>query len=271
MKKIGFIGYGSMGKVILDGFLLSGTLKPYEVIISNRTRSKLDHLKNKYPEIEIAENNTITSMKSNLLFIMVGTSDVKDVLEEIKKYTSENTHLVYISAALTIKNVNGIFKGKISKVMPSLTSKVLEGVTLICHNSEVTEVEGKYLNTLFNSIGISKVINEQDFDVGADITSCSPAFIAQIFMEFAKTASLNSGFSTEETEDMVIKTLYGTSKLLSEGMRFENLISLVATKGGITEEGLKVLDEDIPVTFKKLFSTTIKKHDTIKSELKEHY
>jgi pyrroline-5-carboxylate reductase len=271
VKKIGFIGYGSMGKVILDGFLLSGVIKPCEVIISSRTGSKLDPLKEEYPEIEIAENNTITSMKSNLLFLMVGTSDVKDVLEEIKEFTSDNTHLVYISAALTMDNVHGIFKGKISKVMPSLTSKVLEGVTLICHDSAVTKAEGEYLKFLFNSIGISKVINEQDFDIGADITSCSPAFIAQIFMEFARIASKNSGFSIEETEEMVIKTLYGTSKLLSEGMGFENLISSVATKGGITEEGLKVLYEEIPQTFNKLFSTTIKKHETIKSKLEEHY
>ena len=271
MKKIGFIGYGSMGKVILEGFLLSGVIKPYEVIISSRTISKLDHLKNEYPDIEIADNNIDISKKSNLIFLMVGTSDIKDVIEEIKEFTSENTHLVYISAGLTMDNVSGIFNGKITKVMPSLTSKVHEGVTLICHNSDVTEAEGEYLNSLFNSIGTAKVINEQDFDVGADITSCSPAFIAKIFMEFAKTASMNSGFSIEETEEMVIKTLYGTSKLLSEGMGFQNLIALVATKGGITEEGVKVLDDDIPSTFNKLFSTTIKKHNTIKSELKEHY
>ena len=272
MKKIGFIGYGSMGKVILNGFLLSGILKPYEVVISTRTGSKLDNLKDKYPELEIAPNNTVTSIKSNLLFLMVGTSDVKNVLEEINEFTSENTHLVYISAALTIEAVNGIFKGKISKAMPSLTSKVLEGVTLICHNSAVTKPEAEYLNSIFNSIGVSKIINEEDFDVGADITSCSPAFFAQIFREFAKTASKNSGFSIEETEEMVIRTLYGTSKLLyDEKMNFEKLISSVATKGGITEEGLKVLEEEIPVTFKKLFSTTIKKHDKIKSELKEHY
>ncbi len=272
MKKIGFIGYGSMGKVILDGFLLSGIIKPYDVIISTRTKSKLDKLKEEYPEIEIAQDNTITSIKSDLLFLMVGTSDVKDVLEEINEFTSKDTHIVYISAALTIGNVNRIFKGKISKAMPSLTSKVLEGVTLICHNSAVTKTEGEYLNSLFNSIGISKVIDEQDFDVGADITSCSPAFIAQIFREFAKTAAMNSGFSIKETEEMVIKTLYGTSKLLSDGnMGFEELISLVATKGGITEEGLEVLNDEIPSTFNKLFSKTIKKHDTIKNELKEHY
>jgi pyrroline-5-carboxylate reductase len=272
VKKIGFIGYGSMGKVILDGFLLSGALKPYEVIISTRTESKLDNLKITYPEIEISKNNADTTMKSDLLFLMVGTSDVKDVIEEINEFTSENTHIVYISAALTMENVNGIFKGKLSKVMPSLTSQVLEGVTLICNNSAVTVEEGEYLKSIFNSIGVSKVINEQDFDVGADITSCSPAFIAKIFEEFAKTAAMRSDFSIEETEEMVIRTLYGTSKLLYEGsISFENLISLVATKGGITEEGLKVLDEDIPVTFNKPFGTTIKKHDTIRNELKEHY
>ena len=71
---------------------------------------------------------------------------------------------------------------------------------------------------------------------------------------------------------MVIKTLYGTSKLLyEENMDFQNLISSVATKGGITEEGIKVLDDEIPAIFNKLFSTTIEKHEIIKSELKEHY
>ena len=32
-------------------------IKPYEVIISTRTISKLNHLKKEYPEIEIANDN----------------------------------------------------------------------------------------------------------------------------------------------------------------------------------------------------------------------
>ena len=254
MKKIGFIGYGNMGRVILDGFLLSRVLKPYEVVVSTRTRSKLNDLKETYPEIEIAYDNRSIVSKSDLLFLFIGTSDVKDVLEEINELVSENTHIVYISAALTMENVYGVFNGKITKVMPSLTSKVFEGITLICHNSAVTTAEAKYINTLFNSIGEVKIIDEKDFDVGAEITSCAPAFISKICMEFAKTASRNSGFSIKETEDMVIKTLYGTSKLLYEkNMGFDELISSVATKGGITEEGIKVLDEEITKIFDELF------------------
>ncbi len=68
MKRMGFIGYGNMGKVILDAFILSGSLRPYEVIISTRTRSKLNNLKEKYPEIEIANDNSIIALKSNLIF-----------------------------------------------------------------------------------------------------------------------------------------------------------------------------------------------------------
>jgi pyrroline-5-carboxylate reductase len=272
LKKIGFIGYGSMGRVIINGFLFSKALKPDEVVISTRTESKLYDLKNNYPEIEISQDNCTTASKSNLLFLLVGTADVKDVLEEINEFTSEKTHIVYISAALTMDNVSGVFKGKITKVMPSLTSEVLEGVSLINHNPAVNNEEGEYINTLFSSIGDVKIIDESDFDVGADITSCSPAFIARICMEFARIASNNSGFSIDETEEMIIKTFYGTSKLLYEkNMSFENLISSVATKGGITEAGLKVLDDEIPGIFNKLFITTIKKHEIIKRELKEEY
>ena len=71
MKKIGFIGYGNMGRVILDGFLLSGVLKPYEVVLSTRTRSKLNDLKETYPEIEIAYDNSSIVLKSNLLFYLL--------------------------------------------------------------------------------------------------------------------------------------------------------------------------------------------------------
>ena len=76
---------GNMGRVILDGFLLSGVLKPYEVVVSTRTRSKLNDLKDTYPEIEITYDNSSIVLKSNLLFLFIGTSDVKGVLEEINE------------------------------------------------------------------------------------------------------------------------------------------------------------------------------------------
>ena len=87
-----------------------------------------------------------------------------------------------------MENVERMFKGKITKVIPSITSEVFEGVSLVCHNSAVNDDEADYINNLFSSIGNVKIIDEADFDVGTDITSSAPAFMARIFMEFARTA-----------------------------------------------------------------------------------
>jgi pyrroline-5-carboxylate reductase len=71
---------------------------------------------------------------------------------------------------------------------------------------------------------------------------------------------------------MVIKTLYGTAKLLNEkNMSFVKLINTIATKADITEEGLKVLDNELPEIFNELFGTLIKKHAIIQKDLKENY
>lgn len=272
MKKIGFIGYGSMGSVILNGFLDSGMLKPFNITVSTRTRSKLTEFEKNYPEVEIAQDNIQTAQNSDIIFLFTGTSDVKKVIEEIKTYLSEKTHLVYISAALGMDMVGTIFDGKITKVIPSVTSEVHEGVSLICHNKSVSIEESDFVDNLFRTVGDVKIVEEADLDVGADITSCSPAFIAKIFQEFSIEASNNSTFSREEAEKMIISTLYGTSKLLYEkGYGIDDLISAVATKGGITEEGVKILDSELPELFNKLFKTTIKKHQIIRKELKEQY
>ena len=268
MAKIGFIGYGSMGNMIINGLLSTNALNPDQILISNRTKSKLDSLKKEYPQIEIAENNPYLSSKCEKIFLFVGTSAVKEVIEDIMANISEKSHIIYIAAALTIENVESVFKGKITKVIPSLTSEVREGVSLICHNEKVTKKEAEFVNNLFNSISTVKIIEEENFQVGSDLTSCAPAFIAKIFMEFAKKGAKNSSISQKEAEDMAIKTFYGTAKLLHDkNMSFEELITRVATKGGITEEGIKVLDKDLPHLFDELFKTTLKKHEEIKSNL----
>jgi pyrroline-5-carboxylate reductase len=48
---------------------------------------------------------------------------------------------------------------------------------------------------------------------------------------------------------------------------FDELIARVATKGGITEEGLKILDEHLPFVFDELLETTLNKHQRVKSTM----
>lgn len=272
MDKIGFIGYGSMGSMIIKGILDSNILEGERMVISTRSRNKLDDLEKNHPEIEIAPNNISLANKCQNIFIFVGTGEVKGVIEEIKHEISENTHIIYISAGLTIETFESKFKGKITKVIPSLTSEVGEGVSLVCHNAKVTFKDTEFVKTIFGSISSVKTIEEEDLEVASDLASCAPAFIAQIFREFASSGIRNSNLNKEEAEEMVIKTLYGTAKLIHEGnMNFDEVVTRVATKGGITHEGIKVLEKRTPLMFDELFQATYNKNRITKQILNDEW
>lgn len=270
--KIGFIGYGSMGRMILNGFLDSNSLNPSEVVVSNRSLSKLDDLKTKYPEIEISEKTTNLAKKCNPIFLFVNTGEVKKVLDEIKPHLIKDAHIIHISAALSFEIIEKALNLKITWVIPSLTSEVKEGVSLVCHNKKVNPQEKKFVEGLFNHIGLVKIVNEKDMDVSTDLTSCSPAFMAFIIKKFADFGAQKSGMNEKETEEMVLQTLKGTVKLLTEKeMTFDEVVFRVATKGGITAEGIKSLEKDLPSVFENLFNSTSNKRKKLKEDLTKQY
>ena len=45
MLKVGLIGYGSMGSMLVASLIRSGRIKPEEMIVSTRTKSKLQDKK----------------------------------------------------------------------------------------------------------------------------------------------------------------------------------------------------------------------------------
>lgn len=270
--KIGFIGYGSMGRMILNGFLDSNAINANEVVVSNRSLSKLDDLKTKYPEIDISEKTTKLAKKCNPIFLFVNTGEVKKVLDEIKPHLIKDAHIIHISAGLSFEIIEKALNLKITWVIPSLTSEVKEGVSLVCHNEKVNPDEKKFIEDLFNHISLVNVVNENDIDIATDLTSCSPAFMAFIIKKFADFGAQKSEMNEKETEKMVLQTLKGTVKLLTEKeMTFDEVVFRVATKGGITAEGIKSLEKDLPSVFENLFNSTSNKRKKLKEDLTKQY
>ena len=200
-----------------------------------------------------------------ILFLCVKPLETIPLLNEIKEHIQENCHLVSIAACVRIANLEALYKGEITKIIPTLTSEVKEGTSLFCHNSLVTKESASILENMFQGIGKVKIINENDFEVAADLTSCAPGMIAAIFQNFVDGGLRHSNLSPEAAFEMVISTLFGTAKLLREkNMTFSEMTSRVATKGGITEEGVQVLNHGLPGIFNDVFTKTLAKHEHVK-------
>jgi len=272
MEKIGFIGYGAMGRMIIRKILSSEILEESNLVITTRTLNKLDQLKKSHPMIEIAPDNVTVAQKSQKIFLFVNTGEVKGLIEEIKGYLTEKTHIIYISAGLTLENLETIFSGKISKVIPTLTSEVGEGISLVDHNLQVNEEDARFVEEVFKTMGDVKVVEENQFNIGANLTSSGPAFFSAILLEFIESAMKESSFTRTEVKEMVIQTMYGTLKLLQEENKsLEEIMDLVATPGGITEDGLKVLKQGLPPVFHELFRVTLNKYKKTETKLNHEF
>lgn len=265
MNKIGFIGFGSMGSMLISGFLDSGVLLPDQILVTTRTKEKLHPLSQRWPQIFIADDNIAVAQNSDILFLCVKPLETIPLLHEIQEHIPEKCHLVSIAACVRIANLEAIYKGQITKVIPSLTSEIREGTSLFCHNFYVSKQNALTLETMFQSIGKVKIINENDFEVAADLTSCAPGMIAAIFQNFLDGGLRHSNLSPESAYEMLVSTLFGTAKLLRDkNMNFSEMISRVATKGGITEEGVNVLNNGLPAIFNEVFTQTLAKHEHVK-------
>ena len=133
------------------------------------------------------------------------------------------------------------------RIIPSVTAEENAGISLVAWGQGVTPGEKNLVLGLLNAISTAVEIEERDFDLYTNLTSCGPALIVAMMREFAGAAVRNGTIPPKIAEYLVKETMVGTARILEgEQVTFDNVIGRVATKGGSTEEGVKVLQARLP-------------------------
>ena len=271
MKSVGIIGFGSMGSMLAKGFLTRAGIDPSSLMIASRRKETFERVLQLCPSVQTGTSADVAHF-SDIIFVCVKPSDIHSVLCDITKDIRPKTHIVSIAACVKIQELISVIPENVSKVIPSLTSVVGEGISLVCHHTSVSIENQRFLENLLGSLSTVKTIAESAFEIAADLTSCAPGLIAAIFNQYIEAAVRTGEVSRLEAEEMLITTLSGTAKLLlSEKMTFSETIHRVATKGGITEEGIRVLDSKLPVVFDEMLSATLAKHVAVHDHIKKQY
>ena len=90
--------------------------------------------------------------------------------------------------------------------------------------------------------------------------------------KFAKSCAELSNIPNEEAEDMILKTILGTSMLKEDqSLSNEEIINRVATKKGITQEGVDLLDKKLNKISKDLIKTLLSRYDEVNKDLNKTY
>ena len=253
--KVGIIGYGSMGKMLLWKFSESG-IGDGDLFVSNRTAAKLDEAN----EIATVLDNKAVAGISDIVFVCVRPADLKSVLEEIRDFINPEALLVSLNGSVSFDSIHKVIENKAAKVIPSLTAEIGRSQTLVCFDDDVPESIREALTALMKSIGDVIELPENEMGMGSELVSCMPGFIASIFDVICSSAQGHTSIPKEQIVHMVLSTMSATGDLmLQKDMTFEDVVNRVATKGGITEEGTKVVYEGFPKVTDLLFEKTLEK------------
>ncbi|MEK4732971.1 late competence protein ComER [Paenibacillus sp. FSL L8-0641] len=260
--KVGFIGTGSMGSLLIESFIHSNALKPQQISASNRTHSKVTELARRYPGLHVAQSNRETAAESDVLFICVKPLESKAVTDEIRNVITEEQIVVSITSPVQIRILEHAMKAKVSKIIPSITHQVGSGASLCIHGSRITEEDRFLLEELMSHISRPIRVKESYTRITSDFSSCGPAFLAFFMDQWIQAAVQATGMDRTELCALAGEMIIGTGKLLTEGgMTPAELQARVAVPGGITAEALALLDISLHSVFPELIQVTHNKYE----------
>lgn len=259
---LGIIGFGNIGKLIYENLINNDFNKKNKIFISNKKNSNLNSIN---IDLYTSESNLEIAKKCDVIIICVKTPQLLDVLKEIKPNLNNNKQIIHTCAGIDFKDINKIYDGPISCVIPSIASTVVKnkkqnGISIFYHCKDVNENSKKIIEDIFSKFSyIINVDNFKDLKLMTITTSCMPAFITQsIGLLSEELSRYSDDIDIEEFNELLYETIKSTTNILNSNTLGEKeIIEKVSTKNGITQKGLIYLKNEVPTVIINLINKLI--------------
>ncbi|MCR4441404.1 MAG: pyrroline-5-carboxylate reductase [Peptococcaceae bacterium] len=261
--RIGVIGTGSLGSTLVRGFVNGKAAKAGEINILNRTQAKAQKLAEELPGVNLFRDYRELVKESEIIFLCVKPGDLKAVLEKTGYSFDEGKIVVSTLLAPPLSDLERIIDGKLARIYPSVTQSTGRGVTLLTWGQKVQAGDKSKLIPYLAVLGKYYELPEKYYRAAGDVTSCGPAFMACMVGALAAEA-VRRGIPRQAADEIALETMLGTALLMKEkGLDFEGLARQVATPGGCTAEGLKVLQKGLPPLVEEVYEATCRRENEI--------
>ena len=247
--KILLIGCGKMGSSLLEGIVKSdnfdGMVDVIEPVIQ-------DSLKEGFKKSKVNFYSDIRENKDTKNYELIIVATKPNIYEEIFNGLKNNliindkTLIVSILAGIRISKIEEIVGSiPIIRAMPNTATSVLEGMTALIGNKEITDKDILNVDLIFELIGEKIWLkNESQMDSFTAISGSGPAYFF-FFTECLKNIAIEEGFTEDEANKISQQIIIGSGKLVKDsGIDPKELRENVTSPNGTTEAGLKVLADN---------------------------
>lgn len=241
--RFGFIGAGAMAEAIATGMLQHGLCKCDEIIMSNRSRAKLERLQQTLG-ICAAESNSQVVAEAQYLILAVKPQQFPVVCEQLEQTVQQSQAVISIMAGIPVAElVKRLGNVAVFRAMPNTPAKIGWGMTGVAAGEFVTEEQKQVVMDIFDSVGKTIFIEEAYIDAVGAVSGSGPAYMYQILEALADGAVL-TGLPRAMAYQLAAQTMAGSAMMLLEtGEHPGALKDQVTSPGGTTIRALKVMEE----------------------------
>lgn len=223
--KIGIIGFGNLGSAFATGLVKQG-FKQDDMLICDKSDSAI-------------KKAHILGINNSDLDTLIEKSDVIVLSVKPNVYSQLPIHSGQVMGKTIISCVAGVsmaalsqrFSTQIVRAMPTIAMENLQSVTGLCFD-EYADNKDEIVK-LFELLGIVFISKEDELERVTALASCGLGFAAYILDCFTK-AGENLGYTESEAVKIISQTFSAAIDMGS----FEQLMGRVATRGGITQQGI---------------------------------
>jgi pyrroline-5-carboxylate reductase len=242
--KIAIIGGGVMGGAIMQGVIAMGHVSPESLTVADTDETRLEYLAKTFG-VHVTTDNREAMRGADVLLLSVKPQKMAEVLAGLDASLAPDVACITIAAGISTTFIEErLGKGvRVIRVMPNMPALIGEGAAAICRGLYATDHDMEIARQIFNAVGITVEVGEEMLDAVTALSGSGPGYAFYIIEAFAE-AGIRMGFDWDVSLKLVAQSILGAAKLSLKGdRRPSELKKMVATPGGTTEAGLKVMEE----------------------------
>jgi len=239
---IAVVGVGVMGETLLAGLLRAGW-QPSELTAVDRHEARLAEVGKKHGIATAAIEDAAAT--ADTVVVVVKPQDAGDVLPRIGASLKPGALVVSLCAGLTTAQIEDAMPDgtPVVRVMPNTPAQVSEGMAAVSAGSAATKAHVDQVVGMLSAVGKAIVVPEKYQDAVTAISGSGPAYLFFV-VEAMIDAGVMLGLPRDIATELVVQTMFGSAKLLSEsGAHPTVLRERVTSPGGTTAAALRKLED----------------------------
>jgi pyrroline-5-carboxylate reductase len=257
-----------MAEAILRQLISSKAFSKNNIIIADKDAARLKQVAKKY-NVAAAEGNAKAASASDAIILAVKPQSMHHVLSGIAGKISSGQLVISIAAGISIKSLEKyLTKVPVVRAMPNNPCLIGEGITAICGGKYAQEKDMKTAEKIFSSVGDTIRAEEKQMNAITALSGSGPAFIYEV-IDALTDGGIEAGLPKDLAATLALKTALGSVKTIIKTKRSpEELKNMVASPGGTTVAGLRVLEES---NFKGAVKRAVIKASARAKEISEEF